>query len=549
VGGDGTAVDTDQVPDASKISPPVLREGERSGHDISLLVDIDTGVPLGEVVVPTHEVHIERASPTRAIVRLADRDSIPNRDFVLRCPVAGEAPSVGLLCHRGEEQGGFFTLMLVPQLHPADADVTPREVTFILDTSGSMSGIPMGMSKEVVRRTLNSLRPQDRFNIIRFAGDTGMLSPRPLENTEENVAKGLGYLGAMRGSGGTEMLKGVHAYLQTERDAAYVRIVCFLTDGYVGNEDAILGLIRDEGQDARWFAFGIGSSVNRYLIRGIGKQGNGASQFVLPREGDYAERAVETFFRRIDSPVLVDIGVDFGDLPVEDVYPEKPKDLFAGQPIVLNGRYTAPAEGTITVLGRVGAREVALPVEVSLPREEERNAALAPVWARRRIADLSEQLLSKPGDEEIVKQITNLALEFRLVSAYTAFVAVDESRIVGDGKPLKVLVPVEIPESVSREGAVGKEPVGVAVRVAAWGVVLMEYADSSVRVVKVDPTGAAEGKVKVGERVVSVGRTQIRGLRHLEALLLQASGAQVEIGFRPGDDPKAAALPIQLPRP
>jgi Ca-activated chloride channel family protein len=543
-GGGGTTPNTDEVPDASRVTPPVLREGERSGHDISVLVDVDAGTPIREVSVPTHDVHIEHVGLTRSIVRLSEADSIPNRDFIVRYRVAGDAPGVGILAHRGES-GGFFTLMLVPQLDPRDADVTPREVTFILDTSGSMEGIPLETSKAVVRRALRTLRPGDRFNIIRFAGDTEMLFPAPVENSEENVRKGMDYLEGMRGAGGTEMIRGLDAYLQTARDPACIRIVCFLTDGFVTNDDGILRMVKEEGQDARWFAFGIGSSVNRYLIGGIGKYGNGAAHFVIPRDEDHAEKAAATFQERIDAPVLVDIAVDYGDLPIADVYPERIPDLFTGQPIVLKGRYTKAAEGTIRVIGRVGDRTVTIPVDVELAGVERRNEALGPVWARQRIADLSGDLISNPDDEDVIQRITNLALEFRLVSAYTSFVAVNADRIVGDGKPIKILVPVEIPEDVSREGAVGVEPMGQAVRATGWGMVLMEFADGSVRVVR------AQGgsPVSVGDRLVSVNRTQIRGIRHLESLLLQTTGERIEVGFRPGDDPHGAVTHLDLPQP
>jgi Ca-activated chloride channel family protein len=533
--GGGTSPDTDQVPDASRITSPTLRPGQRSGHDIAVRIDLDAGVPLQEVAVPTHQVSIRRLGEHRARIELDQQDRIPNRDLVVRYRIAGDQVQPGCLAHRSDAHGGFFTMLLVPPVEPADAQVTPREVTFIMDVSGSMSGLPLEMSKEVVRRTLTTLRPQDRFNIVYFASGSGSLAPGPVEHTEANVERGLAYLDALQGGGGTEMLSGLRTYLATEQDPRYLRLVCFLTDGFVGNEDAILTVIKERGQDSRWFALGIGSSVNRHLIDGIAERGRGVAQVVLSRDRAFAERAVTRFFSHIDSPVLVDLVIDTGDLPVTDLEPAQVHDLFAGQPLQLTGRYTGPATGTITVRGRAADRPVELQVMVDLPASAPEHAALPLVWARRRIARLQGEQVGS-SDATLEEQITQLALEFHLASKYTSFVAVDESRVVGDGQPIRVLQPLELPEGVSYEGAVGADPVGVPLQVPAWGVVLVEQAGGDLLVSEVTAGGpAATQGVTAGDRLVTAARTQVRGLRHLESLLVQHPGVGVELGIRPGD--------------
>ena len=551
--GGGTAADTDQVPDASRISPPVLPPDMRSGHDVSIRVDIHAGVPLLDLKCPTHDITVLNRSACDAAVELAPHDTIPDRDFVLRWTLSGPETRAGLLAHRTPGRGGFFTAFLVPMLDPSDADVSPREVTFVLDTSGSMRGLPLELSKRVVRRTLRGLRPYDRFNLIRFAGDSGMLSPTPLENTPGNLKLGLDFINGLHGNGGTEMLGGIRAYLKQPGDSRYARIVCFLTDGFVGNEAAIHRTIHTRGQSARWYAFGIGSSVNRHLVEGIAEHGNGVAEVVLTRAPKAASAAAEAFLRRLDAPMLTDVTLLTGGLPVTDVYPRKIPDLTAGQPLCLTGRYTAPAEGTLVFRGRVGGRTVVLPFGVKLPEEEKGHAALAPVWARHLIRDLSRQMLTadSPAQENLRRRIVDTAVDHRLVSRYTAFMAVDGARVVGDGRPVQILQPVTLPEGVVYEGAVGSRPGGKARRIVAWGVTLAELPDARLVVAGVDEDGpCARTGVKTGDVLAALDRHALFGARHLEALLLQAGGERLNAGFRPGNGDAAARLRrVWLPRP
>ncbi len=550
--GSGTSPNTDQVADASRITPPVLKEGERSGHDISLRVRIDAGVLLSDVTSPTHDIDVEPVAAEKAKVELASHDAIPNRDFVLRYRVTGPQLQLGLLTHRTQKLGGFFSLMLVPQLSPADADVTPREITFVIDNSGSMNGTPIQLCKDMVKRTLESLRPQDRFNIIQFAGSAGQLAQKSLENSPENVQRGLSYVETLKGAGGTEMLKGVRAFLDTPADENHIQMVCFLTDGYIGNEDAILSLIKSHGQHARWYAFGVGSSVNRMLIEGIAQEGRGQSMVLLPNDPEAAKDASNQFFGFMDSPVLTDIAFDWSGLPVTDVYPSNPRDLFAGQPIVIVGRYDGAAEGQLVVKGQAGVRDVSLVLPVRLPELAESHAALAPVWARSKIADLSRGLLGQPEDPEAIRtEIRDLAVDFQLVSQYTAFVAVDESRIVGNGRPLKILQPVEVPAFVNRATAVGNERVGTARRIDAWGVTLYLDASGEISVAALDEglELQRQADVSLGEVLCALNGIELRGFTHFESLLLQASGSTVELSFRPAGQPTAPRRTVTVARP
>jgi len=392
-----------------------------------------------------------------------------------------------------------------------------------MDVSGSMMGTPIEMSRTLVLRSLDRLRPDDRFNIVYFSGGNAQLWPEARLGTENNIAEAKNFLRSLTAGGGTEMLAGLERALHAHHDSRYLQMYIFLTDGYVGDEPRILATIKKERGDARFFGFGIGSSVNRFLIDGIGEVGGGQSFAMIPRDSVYAERGVGLLFEAIDSPVLVDVAVDWNGLPVRDVYPSKLPDLFAGQTINLVARYASPAKGTAYVTGRIGDRRVRYPVRVELPENETDHAALAPMWARAKIADLSTQMLSADSADQkgFVQQITDLAVDYRLVSQYTSFVAVDESRIVGDGHPRKIMQPIELPEGVSYAGIFGEQCVGEPMRIGAWGIDLQGTQSGKVRVGNVLPDGAAyQAGIKKGATVASVNGVAVTSVQQLEQVLM-----------------------------
>jgi Ca-activated chloride channel family protein len=526
--GGGWSPNTNVVPDASRITPPVLKPGQRSGHDIGVTVTLDAGLPITKLDVPAHHVEITRPGSAQRVIHLAAGDSIPNRDFILRWSVAGDETQFGVITHRDAADGaGFLTLAMQPPAEPSDEQVTPREITFIMDVSGSMMGIPIEMSRQVVLRSLDKLRPDDRFNIVYFASGNAQLWESAQLGSYENIQAAKAFLKNLNAGGGTEMLAGVERALHARHDSKYLQMYVFLTDGYVGDEARILETIKKERGDSRFFGFGIGSSVNRYLIDGIGQEGGGESFVLIPRDSAYANRGVSMLFDAIDSPVLVDVAVDWNGLPVEDVYPSKLPDLFGGQTINLIAKYTSPAKGTFYVTGRIGSRRVRYPVRVNLPEHEAAHDALAPTWARAKIADLSSQQLAADSVEkgDFEHRITDVAMHYHLVSQYTAFVAVDESRIVGNGQPRKIMQPVELPEGVSYQGIFGEPCVGEPVRIGAWGIDLQETQSGKLRVGAVTSSGAAaQAGIAKGATVKTVNGVEVSDVATLERVLMQSGG-------------------------
>ncbi|HEX8737421.1 MAG TPA: marine proteobacterial sortase target protein [Pyrinomonadaceae bacterium] len=444
--GGGSAPDTDKVPDASRITPPVAKE--RAGHDISIEVRLDAGVPVETFASKSHQIESNRLSANSSLIKLKNEKTIPNKDFVLRYDVAGKKIEDAVLLHRAEK-GGYFTLILQPPDNVRPQDATPKEIVFVLDTSGSMNGFPIEKAKESMKMALDGLNPQDTFNLITFAGDTSILFDKPVPATAENLKKAQEFLASRQGFGGTEMMKAIIAALAPSDSQQHLRVVCFMTDGYVGNEAEIIAEIQKH-QNARVFSFGIGSSVNRFLLDKMAEEGRGEVEYVaLTDDGSGAARR---FHERVRSPLLTDISLDFGNLPVADVYPKRINDLFSAKPVVVHGRFTKAGAGVIRLKGKSFGREVVREIAVNLPENEPQHDVLATLWARTRIDDLTSQDYTNQKPE-IRETITNLGLEYRLLTQFTSFVAVEERIVTDGGQPRKIEVPVELPDGVSPENA------------------------------------------------------------------------------------------------
>jgi Ca-activated chloride channel family protein len=449
------------VADAARISAPVLQPGTRSGHDVEIAVTIDAGVPLTSLESPSHRALIRKTSAARATVCLADDDTIPNKDFLLRWSVAADKPAVGLLAHR-DNADGFFTLLVQPKGAVGPAEAMPKEITFVLDTSGSMSGIPLEASKRFAAKALHALGPRDTFNLIRFAGDNEVYSKDPLPNEREAIAAAITWMNRQQGSGGTELMAALESAFARPADPNRLRVVVFLTDGFVGNDAQILHAIGKVIGDARIYTVGIGTSVNHHLLDRMADLGRGAYVFVRPDES--ADDALEAFRSWVTLPYLTDLTLDWGALNIADVQPEKRRDLGSGQTLTLVGRYLSAGEGDVVVRGKLGGRYWEQRLHVVLPDHQPGHQALSSVWARTRI----EELLSSPDSpvpESIKSEVIALALAYRLMSPYTSFIAVDDSRIVNPtGNSRVVHQALPLPEATSFAGIFGKDgPSGLRV--------------------------------------------------------------------------------------
>jgi len=413
--GTGWAPDTKRVPDASRITPPVLKPGYRNGHDISLGVRLDAGVPIQGLKVTNHKAHIERIGESGAAMALSEEDSIPNKDFVLRYDVVGKKPEMAVLCHTDPSGKGYFMLMIQPREDERLKKSPPREIVFLIDVSGSMSGQPTAKVREAMAKFLRLCKPNDTTQVVTFASRAAKLFPKAVAARRENIERAVNFTRGIRGGGGTRMLQGVKMAINDPLDPERVRIVIMLTDGYIGNEAEIIAEVgRRCGDHIRFWCIGIGSSPNRFLVDGVGRQGGGMSK-VLGLNDDPEPMAIEVM-QRIHRAQLAHIQIDWGDIAVSETYPAKIPELWAGRPVILFGRYEGGKKTRIEVSGRVEGEPASWPLDVGFPAKKAQNAVLAKVWARQKIEDLMHQTYYQ-GSPAVEEEVTGIALAYRLTSA------------------------------------------------------------------------------------------------------------------------------------
>ncbi|MEH2231933.1 MAG: VIT domain-containing protein [Nostoc sp.] len=449
--------DTDQVPDASRITPPVVSEGTRSRHNINVTVEIDAGLPISEVRSPSHQLKIEHSGQIVRI-QLAGEDTIPNKDLILRYQVSGKETQSTVLT-QVDDRGGHFAIYLIPALEYSTDEIVPKDVVFLVDTSGSQSGDPLQKCQELMRRFINGLNPNDTFTIIDFSDRVRQLSPIPLPNTLENRTKAIAYINNLQADGSTEMLSGIRTAINFPTPVGRLRSVVLLTDGYIGNENEILAEVQQHLQPGnRLYSFGAGSSVNRFLLNRIAEIGRGISRII--RHDEPTEEVAEKFYRQINNPVLTNIQISWqGDTESPVIYPKVAPDLFGEQPLVLFGRKQDRVSGNLQISG-IAAGGKHYEKTFHLIFKETGNLAVAQLWGRACIKDLMNQMVSfetKAG----VEAVTETALTYQLLSQYTAFVAVsDDVRVEPGSEYLSMQVPIEMPEAVSYQGVFGNAPAG-----------------------------------------------------------------------------------------
>ena len=455
--GTGWSPDTTRVPDASRITPPVLKPGYRTGHDISLSVSLEAGVPVKDIDIVNHKAMLKRLGASGAVAEISPADSIPNKDFVMKYAVVGEKPEMAVLAHSKGADQGYFMLMIQPKLDAELVKAPPREVVFLVDVSGSMSGEPTEKVKEAMRHFFRLSKPDDTVQVITFAGSANRLFEKPVPATEENVSRTLHFTQQIQAGGGTEMLKGIRMVLNEPVDPERVRIVVMLTDGYIGNEAEIIEEVgKRVGDQVRFWAIGIGSSPNRFLIDGVAKQGGGMSG-VIEIETDPKE-LVSQIVERIHRAQLAKIQIDWNKLSVSEIFPRRIPELWAGRPVIVFGRYADGGKTRIKLTGVAEGKPLSYSLDVTLPREQPKHGVLSKMWARKKIEDISAQMYYADSPE-VIEEITQVALAYRLMSQYTSFVAVDESEVqLASQKakpPRQVLVPVPLPAGVEFDGIFG----------------------------------------------------------------------------------------------
>jgi Ca-activated chloride channel homolog len=433
------------------VKSPYLRQGDKPTSTFHISTKISAGVPIQDLSCLSHQILPQWQSPT--IAQLVSDDSQPfqgNRDFILRYRLAGEQITSGLLLYQGEDEN-FFLYMAQPPARVASADIPAREYIFVIDVSGSMNGFPLDTAKQLLRDLIGQLRSSDLFNVVLFAGDSTVLSEKSLPANQQNISKAIGLIEQQRGSGSTELLAAMQNAMNLPRQTDISRSVVLVTDGYVSGERGVFDYIRANLSQCNVFSFGIGSAVNRYLIEGIAKAGMGEA-FVVTQPVE-APAIAAKFREYIQSPVLTDIHLRASGFDIYDVQPTNLPDLFAERPVILFGKWRGSPNGTFELQGKTGQGDYTTRLEVAGIQPDDANRALRYLWARSRIAELSDYG-SGSLDAERIKDITALGLKYNLLTQYTSFIAVREI-VSNNGDPAKdVDQPLPLPLGVS-ELAVG----------------------------------------------------------------------------------------------
>lgn len=428
------------------VETPYMESGSTATGKYNITVNLSTGVPITNLSSKSHDINIAWNNNSSAKITLSNpADYAGNRDFILDYKLTGNQVESGLVLSEGESEN-FFMLTIQPPERFTPEDIPPREYIFVLDVSGSMYGYPLDTAKTLIRDLVSNLKETDKFNLILFSGSSEQLSPKSLTATSENIQSAIDLIEKQEGYGGTSLSPALESAINIPADKNTARSIVVITDGYISGEQNVFDLISQNLGTTSFFSFGIGSSVNRYLVEGIAYAGAGES-FVVTDSED-ALKTAERFRTYIQSPILTDINVAYEGFDVYDVEPAALPVLFAQKPIVLFGKYKGEAKGTITVTGKTGNKAYSQKIAVSEVKTLTDNDAVNYLWARTRVERLMDYGYSK-DNPEIKDEVTQLGLDYSMMTPYTSFIAVIDTIRNPGGESADVDQPNPLPLGVS----------------------------------------------------------------------------------------------------
>ncbi len=434
------------------VKNPYFKQGQAPSYNFEITANLATGVPIQEASCASHKVNIHYDGPTRATIKLDDSEkSGGNRDYILKYRLAGGQIASGLLTYQHQDEN-FFLLMMQPPKRVAANQIPPREYIFIVDVSGSMHGFPLEISKKLLRDLIGGLQSHDKFNVVLFAGSASVMAEASVPATAENIQRAMRVIDEQRGGGGTELLPALQRALALPRALGSSRTVVIATDGFVNVEAEVFDLIRQKLGEANMFAFGIGSSVNRHLIEGMARCGMG-EPFIITNP-NAASGEAEKFRQYVQTPVLARVRIDFGEFSAYALEPPAVPEVLAERPVIVFGKWRGTARGTIKLSGVTGEQAYTASLNVAEAQSSPAHSALRYLWARHRIALLSDYNALN-DDPDRVEEVTNLGMQYNLLTAYTSFVAVDSKVRKSDGQVTRIEQPLPLPEGVS-DHAVGQ---------------------------------------------------------------------------------------------
>ncbi len=438
------------APDApALVQPAYAARADGLVNPVDIAVAIDAGVPLGAVRSSYDDAWVEKRGDDAAMVYLAKDQIEADHDFELAWTLApGAAPQAAMFTERVGESD-YALIMVVPPRPSADERLAyaqvPRETILVVDTSGSMAGASLGQAKAALAEALARLTERDRFNLVEFNSVLRPLWPMALPATPGNVRTALAWVAGLRAEGGTEMMPALSFALAGRADPGYLRQVVFMTDGAVGNEEALLRLIAERLGRSRLFTVGIGAAPNGHFMAKAAQLGRGTFTYV----GDAGEvrEKMGRLFAKIEAPVLQDVKIAWPDGTPLQTYPERVPDLYLDEPVRVSTAAPTLA-GTVIVSGMRGT----VPWSVALtPAPSHDAAGVGALWARARIAALMDDVRRGADPAQARASVVQVALAHHLVSAYTSLVAVDVTPGAG-GAAKTALVASALPRGWGGEG-------------------------------------------------------------------------------------------------
>lgn len=408
---------------------PALAPADVSRQSVSFAITVDAGVPLSNVKSAYHQITI-KSQQTRYAIGLADGQVAADHDFELAwSPVVHGEPATALFRERTDD-GEHLLLMFMPPQERTRI-TTPRELIFVVDTSGSMGGQSIAQARAALLNGLSILKATDRFNVIQFNSVFDCLFPVTVQASPQNVARAKDYVEQLESTGGTEMLPALSAALNLPVSGEYLRQIIFITDGAVGNEHELMELINRQLGNARLFTVGIGSAPNGYFMRKAAQMGRGTFTFI--GASSEVDARMSALFHKLEQPALTDIELHWPPGVTPEYAPARIADLYSGEPVVVTARVQGAVGGILGISGRSSGAWLR---QLSLGQGDERSG-VATLWARNRVSDLMDQRAAGMDETAIRSQVLPLALRYQLVTQYTSLIAVDHTPARPDGEKLE----------------------------------------------------------------------------------------------------------------
>jgi Ca-activated chloride channel family protein len=403
-------------------------KASRTLEDFTVRVDLNTTVPLKTIYSPSHKTGISRKGEHRAVIGFEEDRSLLDRDFELFYGISKKDFGLNLLTHAGDGEDGFFMMLISPRLAPKKGEVVERDLTFVFDTSGSMSGEKIAQARDSLKYCIGRLNPGDRFNVIRFSTDVEAVAKGMLEVNEENAAKALAFVADLEARGGTAIHDALVHALGIERDGARPHNIVFLTDGRPTIGETDIDIILKEvdkkiAERTRVFVFGVGDDVNTHLLDRLSGGHGGTSQYVKPHED--IEVKVSSFYDKISHPVLGSPQISVDKLKAHSLHPQELPDLFAGEQITLFGRYKADGDSAIRLTGEINGEKREFVYEGTFPAKSADNDFIPRLWATRRVGYLLDQIRLHGEDKELKDEVMLLSKEFGIMTPYTSYLVLE----------------------------------------------------------------------------------------------------------------------------